>query len=267
MAARAASEAVSTAAERVAVSKSPPFRRGGKKLYLPNHVVSFLRPKPGQSPTTATFEVPLTFNKFDLRDYLYHLYNVEVTSVRSFINQKMPAQRTIPGKFGGQWYRPRAQKLMIVDLVKPFVWPERPAEEDMTPWDHKLFVAVEEGHSKEVAQAEAMGSWGPQKMRTDQPATRERKELRKMATQLLSGKQQWTPGPRGYVEVETNYSGHTTSGEDGGSSAAVGLSDKVETAQTETAQAVEAKVDAVSKRAEEQAKKPVAENFSHGQKI
>lgn len=137
----------------------------------------------------------------------------------------------------------------------------------MTPWDHKLFVAVEKGHSKEVAQAEAQGSWGPQKMRTDQPASRERKELRKMAAELLTGKQQWTPGPRGYVEVEAEDTGRATQEKDGQAPAALRLSEKVETAQTEIAQAVEAEVDAVSKRAEEKAKQPVVENFSHGQKI
>lgn len=211
--------------------------------------------------------MPLTFNKLDLRDYLYHLYNVEVTSIRSLINQKMPTQRTAPGKHSGQWYRPQPSKLMIVDLVKPFVWPERPAEKDMTPWDHKLSVAVEKGHSKEVAQAEAMGSYGPQKLRTSQPPTRERKALRQMASQLLAGRQQWTPGPRGYVEDETEDSGRSTAGKDGEALATVKRSEKVETVQAETAQAVEAEVNSVSQRAKGSAKKPVAENFSHGQKI
>lgn len=164
--------------------------------------MTFLRPKPGQSPTTATFEVPLTFNKFDFRDYLFHLYNVEVTSVRSFINQRMPAQRSIAGTVGGQWYRPRAQKLMMVDLVKPFTWPERPAEADMEAWDHKLFKAVEAGHEEDVAVAEANSSWGPQPLRTDKKVPRERRELRKLAISLLSGKQRWAPGVEELVAVE-----------------------------------------------------------------
>lgn len=163
-------------------------------LHRPNHVVTFLRPKPGQSPTIATFEVPLTFNKFDFRDYLYHLYNVEVTSVRSFINQRMPAQKALAQPGSGQWYRPRAQKLMIVDLVKPFTWPERPAESEMQPWDHKLFKSVEDAHKVDVAKAVAVNSWGPQKMRTDEEEPRERRELRKMAEDLLKGKRRWTPG-------------------------------------------------------------------------
>lgn len=179
----------------------------------------------------------------------------------------MPAQRSIPGKFGGQWYRPRAQKLMIVDLVKPFVWPERPSEEDMTPWDHKLFVAVEKGHSKEVAQAEAKTSWGPQKLRTDEPVTLDRKVLKKMAAQLLSGKQQWSPGPRGYIEVETDETMTATTGGNGGAPAEVSLSENIEAVQAESSHAVEADAEAVSKRAKDKAKEPVAENFMNGQKL
>lgn len=151
---------------------------------------------------------------------------------------------------------------MIVDLVKPFVWPERPSEEDMTPWDHKLFVAVEKGHSKDVAQAEALGSWGPQKLRANAPQPRDRKQLRKMAGELLSGKQQWTPGPRGYVEVETDVTVAATSGED-----AVRASAKVEAAQAETAERGEAEVEAVSKSAEESAREPVADTIKHGKRL
>ncbi|CAN8102922.1 unnamed protein product [Discula destructiva] len=183
-----------------------PFTVGGKKLYLPNHVVTFLRPKPGQSPTTATFEVPLTFNKFDFRDYLYHLYNVETTSVRSFINQRMPAQRSVSSDVGGQWYRPRAQKLMIVDLVKPFTWPTRPAAPDMDAWDHKLFMAVEKGHEHEVGLAEARGSWGPQKLRSDAKIPREQRELRRQASALLAGDKIWAPGLEELVEVKKEKS-------------------------------------------------------------
>lgn len=164
--------------------------------------MTFLRPKPGQPPTTATFEVPLTFNKFDFRDYLYHLYNVEVTSVRSLINQRMPVQRSSQGSVGGQWYRPRAQKLMIVDLVKPFQWPARPAAEDMTAWDHKLYAAVEENHAKDVEQAEARNSWGPQKMRTQQKLSDDLCELRKQAQALLAGKVKWTPALQQLIKIK-----------------------------------------------------------------
>lgn len=153
----------------------------------------------------ATFEVPLTFNKFDLRDYLYHVYNVEITSVRSFINQKRLEQRNMGDKFTGPWYRPRSQKLMIVDLVKPFVWPERPAEKDMTAWDHQLFMTIEDGHEEELSRTSKYSSWGPQRLRMTLPTPRDKKEVRKDAVQYLTGKKKWVPGMRGLAETESIY--------------------------------------------------------------
>ncbi|KAK0735709.1 hypothetical protein B0T21DRAFT_334042 [Apiosordaria backusii] len=111
-------------------------RFGEKQLFLPNHVVALLRPKPKQSPHLATFAVPLQFNKLDLRDYLHHAYDVETTAIRSFINQPKPERKNK----NGPWYRPRAQKMMIAELVKPFVWPEPLKEaEELKQWDHEMF--------------------------------------------------------------------------------------------------------------------------------
>lgn len=138
--------------------------------------------------------MPLTFTKLDFRDYLYHVYDVEVTSVRSFINQMLPQQRSLPGGIVGKWYRPRSQKLMVVDLKKPFVWPERPSEEDMEPWDHKLFKAVEDGHKEDVREATTRASSGRPKLRTQKKMTTDRVKLRQAAEALLSGKKKWVPG-------------------------------------------------------------------------
>ncbi|VBB83910.1 Putative mitochondrial LSU ribosomal protein L23 precursor [Podospora comata] len=111
-------------------------RFGEKQLFLPNHVVALLRPKPKQSPHLATFAVPLQFNKLDLRDYLHHAYGVETTAIRSFINQPKPERKNKTGP----WYRPRAQKMMIAELVKPFVWPEPVKDEEaLKPWDHAMY--------------------------------------------------------------------------------------------------------------------------------
>lgn len=144
--------------------------------------------------------MPLTFNKLDFRDYLYNVYNVEVTSVRSFINQRLPQQRTLPGGAMGQWYRPRSQKLMVVDLKKPFIWPERPTEPEMEPWDHKLFRAVEDGHDKDVRQSTVKASSGQPKMRPQVDLDADRVKLRRAAEELLSGRKKWVPGT--WVEVE-----------------------------------------------------------------
>ena len=49
-------------------------------------------PVKNQPPTLATFEVPLNFNKLDMRDYLYNLYRLPTLSVRSFV-RATPAGR------------------------------------------------------------------------------------------------------------------------------------------------------------------------------
>lgn len=120
--------------------------------------------------------------------------------MRSFINQMRPQRRARPGGAGGQWYRPRSQKLMVVDLKKPFVWPERPAEDEMDEWDHKLFQAVEEGHNDDVRQATVRAGSGRPKMRTQLEENEDRARLREAAAALLSGKKKWVPGT--WVEVE-----------------------------------------------------------------
>lgn len=139
-------------------TKLPPFRLGKKQIFLlsapwdgspcelhrphplsilqrplansclrPNFTLTLLR-TPKLPPRFASFIVPLNLNKLDLRDYLYNCYGVRVLGVRSYIQQqkvrqdrpgeKRPAQR--------RWFRPRAIKKMMVELEKPFVWPDEP---------------------------------------------------------------------------------------------------------------------------------------------
>ncbi|KAK3902117.1 hypothetical protein C8A05DRAFT_44384 [Staphylotrichum tortipilum] len=152
------------AAAAEAVAQQVPRRFGTKQIFLPNHIIAFIRPNPRQPPNLATFTVPLQFNKLDLRDYLYHAYNVEVTAVRSFINQPAPRQ-----KFGnrGKWYRPRSKKMMIAELVKPFVWPEPPAEKDRDAFDHGIFKKMQDERDKQVQRQSKRGqiprrTWGSQ---------------------------------------------------------------------------------------------------------
>lgn len=175
--------------------------------------MAFLRPKETQSPTTATFKVPLTFNKLDFRDYLFHVYGVEVTSVRSFINQMRPKQRNLPGRNNGQWYRPRSQKLMVVDLQKPFVWPERPKPEEMEPWDHRLFTSVEKGHKSEVGDANSRRSKDAPKLRRPDE---DRGRLASLAKELLSGKRKWVSGADWTGHGSTQTVALEEAAEDGG---------------------------------------------------
>ena len=84
-----------------------------------------IRPPPTAPPNFASFIVPLKLNKLDMRDYLWNVYGVSCTSVRSYIqmqklrNDKKGAKRPVWKK-----YRPRSIKKMLVELDKPFVFPK-----------------------------------------------------------------------------------------------------------------------------------------------
>ncbi|KAH8731185.1 mitochondrial ribosomal protein subunit L23 [Phaeosphaeriaceae sp. PMI808] len=103
---------------------------GSKKIYLPKFTVALIK-TPDLSPYHARFLVPLDFSKYDLRDYLFHAYNVKCYNIRSFVKQ-MPIRDTAaqPRHF----FRPESKKYMTVEMELPFVWPEQP---DLTPWGKK----------------------------------------------------------------------------------------------------------------------------------
>lgn len=150
----------------------------------------------------ATFNVPLSFNKLDFRDYLWNVYNVEVRSVRSFVNQMRPRQKQYGNSRGGKWYRPRSQKMMIAELARPFVWPEAP--EDMSPWDKLMFDAVEAEHQKGIDR-QYRSARGTPLLRDEIEQSQERDRLRTAAQRLLAGRRKWKPSqPLGasWVEVE-----------------------------------------------------------------
>ena len=80
-------------------------------------------------PRYASFYVPLSFNKLDIRDYLQRAYGVGVISVRSFVEQQKVTRLRPAGKFGyGKLRRPMAKKKMTVEMKEPFVWPEAPTD-------------------------------------------------------------------------------------------------------------------------------------------
>lgn len=167
--------------------------------YRPNHVIAFIRPKPKQPPNLATFVVPLEFNKLDLRDYLYHAYNVEVNAVRSFINQ--PAPRRKDGATG-KWYRPRSQKMMIAELVKPFVWPDPPAEDQRDKFDYDMFKRMEKAREDQIKR-QADPSDIP--LRTRTPTPKDREMLKAQAEEFLKNPTEWANGRKGeerWTEVE-----------------------------------------------------------------
>lgn len=93
----------------------------------PKFTVALVR-TPKFSPYHARFLVPLDFSKYDLRDYLFHAYNVKCFNIRSYVKQ-MPVRDT--REQPRHWFRPDSQKYMTVELEQPFVWPETP---NLEPW-------------------------------------------------------------------------------------------------------------------------------------
>ena len=95
----------------------------------PNFTLTLLR-TPFLPPDHATFIVPLNLNKLDIKDYLYHAYDVRVISVRSYVQQQRVQQdkeRAYDPK-RNRWFRPRSIKKMTVQMDKGFVWPEEPTD-------------------------------------------------------------------------------------------------------------------------------------------
>ncbi|KAG7878527.1 hypothetical protein KL905_004131 [Ogataea polymorpha] len=100
----------------------PHFTVGAKKLYFPSARVTLLRPNAKQTPYQAKFLVPKSFNKLDLRDYLYHLYGLRVLNVTVALT---PAKWEYPiGPGFSSRHRVAQKKKMTVDMIDPFVWPE-----------------------------------------------------------------------------------------------------------------------------------------------
>jgi len=59
-----------------------PFTPGLKKVYFPNIVFKLTR-DPKLPPNQVAFRVPPRLNKFDIRDYLTNIYNLDVVNVRT----------------------------------------------------------------------------------------------------------------------------------------------------------------------------------------
>lgn len=157
-------------------------------LDRPNFSVTLHRAR-GLPPQFARFTVPLWFSKLDLRDYLYHVYNVRTLGIRSYVKQSRvishnpEASRPTPNR----WHRPRATKSMTVELEQPFVWPEE--IDDFSQWNKSEVDATEKDQR---AQQEAMRPTG------DAVVNKERREsMREQAKALLEGRERWRPARPG----------------------------------------------------------------------
>ncbi|EPY53471.1 ribosomal protein subunit L23 [Schizosaccharomyces cryophilus OY26] len=99
----------------------------GKRLvYFPN-IPFILYRGLNLPPNFAAFRVPLNVNKFDVRDYLLHVYNLKTLSVKTNIYQGSLYRNEY-----GQVRRQAATKRAIVEMEEPFIYPEVP--KDLRQW-------------------------------------------------------------------------------------------------------------------------------------
>ncbi|SJL03437.1 uncharacterized protein ARMOST_06792 [Armillaria ostoyae] len=99
----------------------------GQTIYLPNVIFRLVRNNtpPGEpyNPYEATFRIPLSITKTDIRSYLLAVYGVKTTYIRTDIYR--PA---VPGRGAPQ--TKTAYKRAVVGLVEPFYYPHRVEEMD-----------------------------------------------------------------------------------------------------------------------------------------
>jgi len=156
-------------------------RFGRKEVYLPNAVVALIKSE-HLPPTQAKFRVPLTFSKLDLRDYLWHAYNVRTDKIRSYVQQQRVQHdrpdATMPQQ--NKWFRPKAIKHMTVEMDRPFVWPKDP--ESWEAWNKDIYNELQD---------DADNRDKPQTMKKE--AKKEMGTLANQARDLLQGKKKWKP--------------------------------------------------------------------------
>lgn len=109
----------------------------GKKVYLPNIIFrlvpNFTQPGKPYNPYEATFRIPQSVTKTDVRSYLAAVYGVPTTYIRTD-NYIAPVQRA----WNGAWVRGksfRTYKRAVVGLVEPFYYPMM--VEDMSKEDRE----------------------------------------------------------------------------------------------------------------------------------
>ncbi|KXJ92372.1 hypothetical protein Micbo1qcDRAFT_134444 [Microdochium bolleyi] len=161
-------------------------RAGNKQVFLPSHLVTMVRPKSNTPPNLATFRVPLTFNKFDLRDYLLNAYNVETAGIRSHVVAQ-PLEKpdpSDPAANSGRVRRPRSIKYMIAELAKPFVWPAEPASD--AAWQHPGGMKdAMKRQEKLQAMQKRVQKTGNMPLRDELPISAEDRSLKEQARRLL----------------------------------------------------------------------------------
>lgn len=111
-------------------------RMVGKRIYLPNFPIIFKENKTPKgdpyNPYMATFEIPRSLTKNDLRSYLYFAYGVKTTWIRT-LNFQGPIGLATKRREKGETY-----KVARVGLVDPFYYPKM--IEDMSAEEREKYV-------------------------------------------------------------------------------------------------------------------------------
>lgn len=104
---------------KVEEKDKPHFSVGEKNVYLPEGAITLLPNLPNMSPYYARFKVPRTYNKLDLRDYLFHLYGLKVFDMRVSLSRR----KFLPQKNNRGHFLSSQEKVIVVRMEKPFIWP------------------------------------------------------------------------------------------------------------------------------------------------
>lgn len=103
------------------------FENVGYQVFLPNIVIRLIRndTKPGQAydPWTATFRIPPSMTKTDLRSYLKAVYNLDVTFIRTSLRWGKVV-RDQNGRKVRQKGSQHNYKRAVVGLHQPFHYPD-----------------------------------------------------------------------------------------------------------------------------------------------
>jgi large subunit ribosomal protein L23 len=103
----------------------------GQRIYLPNIIFRMTRnfTPPGEpyNPWEATFRVPTSLTKLDIRSYLFAVYGLKCTYIRT--DNYFEPLKNFKRKHIRRQLRRAAYKRAVVGLLEPFYYPE--ALEDM----------------------------------------------------------------------------------------------------------------------------------------
>ncbi|SMN19636.1 similar to Saccharomyces cerevisiae YDR405W MRP20 Mitochondrial ribosomal protein of the large subunit [Maudiozyma saulgeensis] len=112
----------------------PHFRVGEKEIYFPKARIILLRPNAKHTPYQAKFIVPKSFNKLDLRDYLFHLYGLRALNITT---QLLHGRFVRMSAFSGRFRGPQIKK-MTIEMEQPFIWPEEPESSEVARWNEEF---------------------------------------------------------------------------------------------------------------------------------